>query len=129
MQEKNTWQFAYPILTTFVDRLIGGYQSPSIDGYLKYLGQCSGISVRIPSVVVWRQHVQRTEVFHTSVVEADNKELLFRQNKEMKLNLVNDCYTVLSHNFYRVLDQNSLDFVNISWIDEPFIENGPTGLR
>ena len=129
MQEQDTWGYAYPILTTQLDRLVGGYQSPAIDGYLKYLGQCSGIGISVPDVLVWRQHVQASETFKTPVHQAYNKEVLFRENAEMKRSLLEDCLAVLSHDQYVALDESALDEIQSSWLEEPWIGNGPTGIK
>ena len=128
MQERNTWGHSYPVLTTELDRLVGGYQSPSIDGYLKYLSQCSGIGIHVADVFVWRQHVQATETFTTPVHQRHNKEVLFRENAEMKDSLLEDCLAVLSHDQYVTLDEEALSDVQSSWLEEPFIRKGPTGI-
>lgn len=129
LMEKNTWGSAYPILTTTLHRLIGGYQSPSIDGYLKYLAQCSGIGVSVPGVLVWRQHVQSSASFKTPLHEANNKESLFRESENMKKNLLSDCLTVLTHEGYVTLNQAALSNLQSDWFEDIYIGDGPTGLR
>jgi hypothetical protein len=130
LEEKNTWGYSYPIQTTRLERLIvgGGYQSPAIDGFLKYLGQCSGMIFHVPGVVVWRQHVQTSTSFKTPLNEATRKEVLFRENEEMKSSLLTACLTVLGHEEYVVLDPDALAAVRSEWFQEPFILNGPTGI-
>lgn len=130
MQEKNTWGYAYPIQTTRLERLLegGGYQSPSIDGFLKYLGQCSGVTARVRGVEVWRQHVQAHEAFKTPLSQATNKETLLRESVEMKRSLLAACLAVLTHEQYRELDSEALQAMQSDWLFEPHILNGPTGV-
>lgn len=80
-------------------------------------------------VVVWRQQVQDSETFKTPVHQADNKEILFRENVEMKRSLLADCIAVLSHDLYETLDDGALSAIQSSWLEEPHILNGPTGER
>lgn len=127
MHERNTWRYSYPIQTTRLARLVGGYHSPSIDGFLKYLGQCSGIIVHVKEVTVWRQHVQPHEVFKTSQDQASRKEEMFRQSGEMKSRLLEACAAVLQDEEYVELDSAALGDVQLSWLQEPYILNGPTG--
>lgn len=131
MQEKNTWEYAYPIQTTRLERLLvgGGYQSPSIDGFLKYLGQCSGVMARVAGVEVWRQHVQAHETFKTPLSQSTRKEALFRESTDMKRSLLAGCLAVLSHEQYRELDRDALMKVRSDWLLEPHILNGPTGVK
>ena len=131
MQEKNTWEYSYPIQTTRLERLLegGGYQSPSIDGFLKYLGQCSGVITRVADVEVWRQHVQSHATFKTPLSQSNRKEVLFRESADLKRSLLAGCMAVLGHEEYRELDPDALLKVQSDWLLEPYILNGPTGER
>jgi hypothetical protein len=128
MREKNTWGYSYLIQTTELEHMLpgGGYKSPAIDGYLKYLMQCSGLEIYVEDVIVWRQTVQLSETFHTSDAQRENKEILFRNSSEMKRKLLEDCLLIHTHKDYQVLNEDALSKLQVDWLFEPFIGNGPT---
>ena len=127
VKEFGTWNWAFPIVTLELQKLIEIFKSAAPDAYIRYIAEYTNIELLLKTIEIERIHQKGLKCntvtpFHIHV----NKEKLFRNNESIKNTLRNDINKIMNDKQYIKISNN---VINKNWLADPFIGNGKTTNR
>jgi len=122
--ELKTWQWAYPITTLKLHKLIGIYKSTAVDAYIRYIAEITNIDIVLKNVSILRiPQKDLKSTYLTSHNIKINKKNLFRKKKLIKQILDKDIIKILKDKEYCKISNHTID--KKKWFNSQMIAGGP----
>jgi glycosyltransferase involved in cell wall biosynthesis len=118
LNEENTWNYAYPLVSTRLNQLVRIFKTEAPDAYIRYIAECCDINVPVPSVAI--QRVQPTAKYGVRFAVKQEKEKLFRNSPTHKDQLRADVQRICD-----VVGKSCDQPHHIKWLKLPTIAGGP----
>ena len=124
LKEIGTWNWAYPIVTVKLHKLIGIFKSTAVDAYIRYIAEYTNIELFLKTITIERipQTELKCEYFTLHSVKV-NKENLFRKKRPIKNTIRYDINKILNDKQYIKISNHT---INKKWLSSPLIGGGTT---
>lgn len=84
LHEDRTWGFAYPVISTKLNRLVRPFRTEAPDAYIRYLAECCCNNIYVPTCKVSRGDALGRTYWNTPYSVKVEKEKLFRNSQPHK---------------------------------------------
>ena len=124
VKEIGTWNWAYPIVTSELHKLIGIFKSTAIDAYIRYIAEYTNIELFLKTIEIERiPQKELKSKYLTPYKVKVQKEHLFRREESVKNTLRNDINKIVNDKQYIKISNHT---INEKWLKNPLIGNGKT---